>query len=155
MIRQVAVSGGKVKADQTIESNETIESGTKLTIVLNSVKSDKGYLHVRAVSRKMYEEDYRELVKTSRTVKPKIGTQTVEILDVPPGEYVVQAHHDLNGNQRMDKNFFGFPKEHWGMSGDPKIKITIPKSLPKWDEVKINVAEDEDKRIEIRMRKFR
>ena len=93
----------------------------------------------------MYEEDSRELVKTSRTVKPKIGTQTVEILDVPPGEYVVQAHHDLNGNKKMDKNFFGFPKEHWGMSRDPKIKTTIPKSLPKWDEVKVNVAEDEDK----------
>lgn len=37
-------------------------------------------------------------------------------LSLPPGAYVVSAFQDSNGNRKLDKNFFGMPRERFALS---------------------------------------
>ena len=127
-------------------------SAATLTINLSNVKSDKGTLEIRVADRALYESDSKEPGKISKNSKAQKGTNTVVIKNVPPGEYVVQALHDLNGNSEMDYNFIGLPKEFWGISTNPKVRMD--KKLWDFDEIKIQVA-DKDLAIDIRMRKIR
>lgn len=129
-----------------------VSSAATLTINLSNVKSDKGTLQIRVVDRALYESDSNEPGKISADSKAKKGTNTVVIKNVPPGEYVVQALHDLNGNSIMDYNFIGLPKEFWGISTNPKVRLD--KRLWDFDEIKIQVT-DKDMTVDIRMRKIR
>jgi len=53
---------------------------------------------------------------------------TVVIGSMPAGNYAISIFHDLNGNDKLDTNFIGFPKEPFGFSapmgkfGPPKYK---------------------------------
>ena len=44
------------------------------------------------------------------------STVSTTFADLPPGEYAIVAMHDENRNDKLDKNFFGVPKEGWGVS---------------------------------------
>lgn len=37
--------------------------------------------------------------------------------DLQPGKYAVAAYHDINNNEKLDRNFVGIPKEPYGFSG--------------------------------------
>jgi len=57
------------------------------------------------------------------------GSSEVTFTDLPPGEYAVSLLHDENGNEKMDTNFLGIPREGYGTSnnaaaifGPPKFK---------------------------------
>ena len=129
-----------------------VTSAATLTVNLSNVKSDKGTLQIRVADRALYESDSNDPGKISKDSKPQKGKNTVVIKNVPPGEYVVQALHDLNGNSEMDYNFIGLPKEFWGISTNPKVRMD--KQLWDFDKIKILVAE-KDLTIDIRMRKIR
>ena len=46
--------------------------------------------------------------------------------DLPEGEYAVAVYHDLNANNKLDKNFFGIPKEPYGFSKNFKPTLSAP-----------------------------
>lgn len=123
-----------------------------LTINLSNVKSDKGTLQIRVADRALYESESKDPGKLNATAKPKRGDNTILIKDVPPGEYVVQVLHDLNGNEVMDYNFLNMPKEFWGISTNPKIRLD--RELWEFDKIKIEVGK-KDLTVDIRMRKLR
>ncbi len=58
------------------------------------------------------------------------GTMIFTIAGVPPGDYAVQAFHDENDNDRIDRGLFGLPKEGVGFSRDARIVF----SPPKWSD---------------------
>jgi len=43
--------------------------------------------------------------------------------NLPPGSYGVAAIHDENSNARLDKNFFGIPKEGFGFANNPRVML--------------------------------
>ena len=68
------------------------------------------------------------------------GMVKAVIRNVPAGEYAISIFHDVNGNEKLDRNFIGIPKEGVGSSNDAagsfgppsydKPKLTVPRSLP-------------------------
>ena len=44
-----------------------------------------------------------------------------------PGKYALAVYHDLNGNDLLDKNFIGIPKEPYGFSNDFRPRFSPPK----------------------------
>lgn len=46
--------------------------------------------------------------------------------DLPQGTFAVTVLHDENNNGKMDKKFFGMPKEGYGASDNPKKKMRAP-----------------------------
>ena len=55
------------------------------------------------------------------------GKARVEISDLPPGEYAVSVVHDENGNNTLDTNWIGMPKEGIGMSNNAMGRMGPPK----------------------------
>jgi len=59
---------------------------------------------------------------------------SVEILErsadfsfrVRPGKYAIAILHDENANERMDKTWYGKPKEGFGASNNPKVGLGPP-----------------------------
>ena len=44
-------------------------------------------------------------------------TMRIEVTGLSPGRYAISVMQDLNGNKKLDTNFFGSPKEPYGFSG--------------------------------------
>jgi uncharacterized protein (DUF2141 family) len=53
------------------------------------------------------------------------GITRVIIRDLPYGEYALAIFHDENGNEKLDTNFLGIPKEPLGFS-NAKLKTFGP-----------------------------
>ncbi len=53
------------------------------------------------------------------------GTQTVSF-EIKPGAYALALYHDVNGNEELDKNFVGIPKEPYGFSKNFRPKFSAP-----------------------------
>jgi len=50
-------------------------------------------------------------------IKPtKTGSLNYTFENLPDGTYAIAIWHDENDNQKIDKNFFGAPKENYGFS---------------------------------------
>lgn len=50
----------------------------------------------------------------------------IEVPHLKPGRYAVALYHDLNGNNKLDKNVMGIPVEPYGFSNNPKVKWSPP-----------------------------
>jgi uncharacterized protein (DUF2141 family) len=57
---------------------------------------------------------------------PIADNQAVEVFQVPPGRYGVVVIHDENSNMKLDRNFFGIPKEGFGFANNPRVVLSAP-----------------------------
>jgi uncharacterized protein (DUF2141 family) len=55
------------------------------------------------------------------------GKTELEIHNLKPGTYGIVLFHDLNGNEELDRNLFGMPREPFGFSNNPVIQFSAPK----------------------------
>ncbi len=46
--------------------------------------------------------------------------------NLPPGNYGVAVIHDENSNHKLDRNFFGYPKEGFGFANNPHVGLSAP-----------------------------
>ena len=49
-----------------------------------------------------------------------------EFSDIKPGKYAIAVIHDENYNGKLDKNFFGIPKEGYGFSSGAEVTMSAP-----------------------------
>ena len=70
-----------------------------------------------------------EMAKAWKTIVAKISGDraSVDLRDVPPGEYALAVLHDENGNNQMDTSWIGIPKEGLGASNNAKGRMGPPK----------------------------
>ena len=80
--------------------------------------------------------------------KIKNKTSSLVFEAVPQGAYAIAVFHDENGNNQMDKNFLGIPKEGYGAS---KNKLPFA-SAPTFKDNKFEVQPNSTINIEIRLR---
>jgi uncharacterized protein (DUF2141 family) len=65
------------------------------------------------------------------------------------GQYAISVMNDQNGNQLLDKNMLGVPKEEWGVSNN--IRPTL--RAPKFEEAAFDIDENIDLTMTIRIKK--
>lgn len=73
------------------------------------------------------------------------NTTSYLIKDVPAGEYAIAILHDTNGNNEMDFNFIGIPKEGYGFSNNPRSRMR----QPTYEETKFTM--NKNKELTIKM----
>ena len=66
------------------------------------------------------------------------GRDEYLLKDVAPGEYALLVYFDENGNDRIDKNFIGIPKEPLGFSNKYR-----PKGPPSYRRAAFQIKQDE------------
>ena len=109
------------------------DTGT-LLVKVEGLQSDKGDLRfVLFASREAFLKQpvSAEIVE----INDRQGTWTVE--DLPYGSYAVLVHHDLNANGKMERHWYGKPKEPTGTSNDPPARM----GPPLWKKAKFELTE--------------
>lgn len=97
-----------------------------LTIYVDGVNQDGGNIGVLVFNNdKGWAED-RTAAMLDIVEPAHPGTVVVKVPNLPAGKYAIAIAHDVNKNHKLDKNFFGVPKEQWGMSNNPHATIKTP-----------------------------
>ena len=94
-------------------------------MLVDGVRSADGVLGVALFSAKKGFPDNKAMAIEGRSV-PAGKRCKVIFENVPFGVYAVSVLHDENGNGKMDKGFLGIPKEGFGVSNNPEIKMGPP-----------------------------
>lgn len=128
----------------------SVNTGT-LQIEIANIRDTRGTIRI-GIYNNASDFPNEKKVFLNRIVTPQKGPLTLEIPDLPFGEYAIAIYHDLNGNGRLDKNMLGVPTEPYGFSGSAKGKWSAPRfgeaafsfpqtnqrhtvSLYKWEEL--------------------
>ena len=98
-----------------------------LTVTVKNVKSDEGKISVAVYDNADGFLKFDKVFKAETATSKKGSTQVV-IKDLPKGTYAIAAFHDENGNDELDTNALGIPKEPLGFSKG-KMKTFGPPSF--------------------------
>ena len=60
------------------------------------------------------------------SVPADAGGTTLVFPMLAAGNYGIALYHDVNGNETLDRNLFGAPREPFGFSNNPKIGFSAP-----------------------------
>lgn len=91
------------------------KTGIDITITIDNITSDEGVV----LAGLHTEETFMKGQGIQNLKSPiKDGKVTFTFTNVAPGEYAISTLHDTNGNNRMDFEPNGMPKESYGMSGN-------------------------------------
>jgi uncharacterized protein (DUF2141 family) len=106
-------------------AGEEPERGS-LTVVVVDLEGDEGQVVVALLdSAEAYEGE--TVAFRDATSKISDGRASTTFEDVPHGVYALKIFHDENGNGKLDTNFMGLPKEHFGFSNNAMGRFGPPK----------------------------
>jgi uncharacterized protein (DUF2141 family) len=99
------------------------QTATKLTVVVNGIRHQKGDIcfRVYASEKGFPMSDTSEVQSGCTKITGKSVTK--HFYGLKPGKYAVAIVDDQNGNRKLDTDFFGIPKEGFGISNNPKVSI--------------------------------
>ena len=116
-----------------------------LTITVENVRNSKGVVGVLVFnSQRGWPESVKAAI-LSKAVPAHPEVTTLVLGDLPVGDYAVVALHDENENMKLDKNFIGVPREGWGMSKNPKARL----SAPSFRQARFSLQQDSHLRIHL------
>ncbi|MFB9295239.1 DUF2141 domain-containing protein [Persicitalea jodogahamensis] len=97
---------------------------TRLHIEIQNIQKSGGTLRVGIYKPgEKFKTATPFMNRQIRIEKP--GVQRVEF-ELAPGTYAVALYHDLNDNNKIDKHFFGYPKEPFGLSNNFRPLFSAP-----------------------------
>tara|TARA_R110002051_G_scaffold180913_2_gene250328 strand:- start:7373 stop:7795 length:423 start_codon:yes stop_codon:yes gene_type:complete len=109
--------------------SNTISAQHNLSLTIDGVSSDKGNICYAVYTNESSFLKFDEVFK-SGSEKAVKGSTAFSISNLPDGEYAIAIFHDENGNQNLDTNMLGIPKEKVAFSKG-KMKMFGP---PKFNE---------------------
>ena len=125
-----------------ILASANIKSSTqlcKLHVTAKGVRNSNGWVvcHLFA-GEDGFPTDSKKALKYIDDLNIKDGQAQFLFENLEPGYYAFTVHHDENGNKKMDKNMFGFPKEGWACSRNAKGVLGI--GIPSYEDAKFYVS---------------
>lgn len=127
----------------TASTASAADAGT-LTVRVTNVRNDRGSVHIDVCRQAHFLKDD---CAYAGSAPARAGVTLVTVHDLAPGDYAVQAFHDENGNDKVDRALFGIPREGVGFSNDAPIRL----SPPKWRDARLAYNGD-DETITLKMR---
>ncbi len=101
----------------------SIEPTANLTVVVNGIQNKKGEICIGLYSQKKgFPLNTKNVAKCACT---QITGNSVkqQFTGLKHGNYAVAIIDDQNGDRRLNRDFFGIPKEGFGISNNPKVSI--------------------------------
>ncbi|MBC8431618.1 MAG: DUF2141 domain-containing protein [Desulfobacterales bacterium] len=89
----------------------------KITVEISGIQGTEGQISIGLYTS---EEGFPETEKSYKgTIAKVTGEKAVAAFEeVPAGTYAIAVFHDTNSNSKLDKNFFGIPKEGYAFSNN-------------------------------------
>ncbi len=120
------------------------QSGTTLTVNISGLNTDEGQFIVSVWPGEQAWNDKQPLGRDPVAISGGAGVWKRE--NLPAGTYAVTVYHDKNSNKKMDRHWYGPPKEKGAASNGAKAQTFGP---PKWEDMKFELSGTE-KTIEIK-----
>ncbi len=119
-----------------------------LTVVVNGIKHQKGELCIGIYSNeKGFPLNTKNVVKSA--CKPITGASLKEqFTGLKPGNYAVAVVDDQNGDRKLNRDFFGIPKEGFGISNNPTVSITT--GTPKFSKARFSLLKNTTVNIDMK-----
>lgn len=108
--------------------SSAVDDKATLTITVTNIPKDQGEILLGLISedeKEGFPEDSKTFVKKARA-KVQGTSVTIVIEGIDPGTYAFSLLHDTNGNEEMDKSFFGLPEEGYAFSNNFKPTLSAP-----------------------------
>jgi uncharacterized protein (DUF2141 family) len=88
-----------------------------LTVTVENIKNTVGKIHIAIFTN---SDNFPDSSTRTDGMSIVIEQQSVTGIfgNLPENDYAIAVFHDENGNGKLDKNFFGIPKEPYGFSGN-------------------------------------
>lgn len=108
-----------------------------MSVEVHGVENSEGKISVAVYNS---SEDFLQFDKVFKykSTQAMKGSTLLFIDNLPEGEYALAIFHDENGNDELDTNWLGIPKEAVGFS-NAKMKTFGP---PKFKECVVHVKKD-------------
>lgn len=116
-----------------------------LTVTVENVKSNDGKVSAAVYDNAAGFLKFDKVFKANAVPSQK-GSTKVVIKDLPAGTYAVAVFHDENGNDELDTNMLGIPKEPLGFSKG-KMKTFGP---PSFEECAFEITSDQSISVRIK-----
>lgn len=85
-------------------------SQNQISVDVHEVPSSKGNISIALYNSEAGFLKFDKVFKCDSIVAQK-GVTKIFIKDLPEGEYALAIFHDENGNNKLDTNWLGIPKE--------------------------------------------
>jgi uncharacterized protein (DUF2141 family) len=130
-------------------------AGATITVTVSGVHDRDGILRVNlyksadgfpADTSKAFQK--ANIVLKSLPPNAPLDPLRVSFTNLSPGTYAVCSIHDSNGNNKLDTNFLGIPREDWAVSNDARPRFRSPH----FDEAQFTLAAGQTKAIAFRVR---
>lgn len=107
----------------------TKEKTATLIIKVNGFKNTDGVLHTHIFNQQLADYFPSDSEKAFSIKSVEINKDETIIIheNLPYGTYAGTVHHDINNNNKLDKNWIGYPAEPFGLTTNPKLVLKIPK----------------------------
>lgn len=122
-------------------------SAATIVVDITNIKTDEGTLYV-ALFKPEPDFPNKEKRLMGGPVKIEDKKAFITFSDLPGGDYAISAHHDINSNQEVDKNFLGMPKEPYGFSNN----LYGPFGKPDYKKATIKLNNNDSLKISIKLR---
>jgi uncharacterized protein (DUF2141 family) len=109
---------------------------SNLTVEVDGLKNRNGQVCLRLFSSSKGFPEGDESIVRRECVKVTSVPLRVTFRDLKRGTYAVAVLHDANGDNKANRNFIGLPKEGFGFSRNPVVRM----SPPKFDDVSFKVS---------------
>ena len=111
--------------------------GHTITVDVRNLRNQDGaVLGLLFDSKAGFPGDPSKARAKARTSALANGAATLSFPDVPAGTYAIAVIHDENGNNELDTNFIGMPKEGVGASNEAQGSM----GPPRWKDAKFEVG---------------
>jgi uncharacterized protein (DUF2141 family) len=116
------------KASSQSAATNAVKNGaiSTLTLQVDHVRNATGVIRFAIFANDAGWPDNKLKSIRYGSLPAQPGTVTFTLAGIPYGTYAISVFHDENENHKVDRDFFGRPKEGIGFGNNPKIGFTIP-----------------------------
>jgi uncharacterized protein (DUF2141 family) len=134
------ISVPRSRAAETPQSEITAVHGYYLTIYVDGVRNNVGTIGMLVFNSPDGWPDTLNKAIRGTKVPAVQGSTVIRLNNLPEADYGVLVIHDENGNDKLDRDWKGIPREQWGMSNNPRVLF----SAPTFQQAKFHLASDKE-----------
>ncbi len=123
-----------------------VTHAAELQVAVTNVRNGNGHIQVNVCSAKTFLTDNCPYHGAAVAVP---GETVVSVRSVPPGLWAVQAYHDENDNEQVDRDLLGIPTEGIGFSNNAPFRF----GPPSFKDAAFTISQAPE-RITLRLRYF-
>lgn len=108
----------------------------RLKVKIKEIKEVQGNIGLLVFNQADGFPDDPTKAYLEKEIKVTSKQMTIDLQDLPLGDYAIAVVHDVNANNSFDKNLVGIPKEPFGFSRNKSIF----RGLPKFEEASLRLS---------------